>query len=73
VYVHLLLGCAHLCRVSNPPSCNTDRDPAFFLIADPVLDPSFDDKKLKKNFTAEKKLIIFYQNCNLLVLMSKPP
>jgi hypothetical protein len=41
------------------------------FIADPDLDPAFDDQNWK-NFTAERKICIFLmKNCNLLI--PRPP
>ena len=44
---------------------DTDRDPAFFLIADP--DPGFDDLKLEKNITGNLISIFLIKNCNLQI------
>jgi hypothetical protein len=42
----LILDTPSSCLVSRVADQDTERDPAFFLIADP--DPGFDDLKLKK-------------------------
>ncbi len=48
-------------RVVDPHWFFADPDPAFFLITDPdpVPNPGFDDQNWN-NFTAEKKLDIFW-------------
>jgi hypothetical protein len=46
-----------------------DPDPAIFLIADsdPVLDPGFDDNKLKQNLKLKIFKYFLIKNCNLLI------
>jgi hypothetical protein len=53
-------------RVADPHSFHPDPDPAFRLNTDPDTDPDpnriqgFNDQKLKKKITAEKKIKFFW-------------